>query len=1031
MVQGFTFGQCAFDTGTTRIDPESDVHFGLLLLLAAGDAAGVQRDEIASMLWPSSDDESSRHCLRQAMYRLRQLGAPVRLRGGRVSMPADECALDLRQILWEKPPRDELIRLGGLQFLPGYTPRIGAPFAQWVEELRQRVSGRLRRVLADEIADARSNDRYHQVGRLARALLILDPLNETATLGLAESMALEGSKVEAIRMLEAYEEEVGAVSGELRIPARLLRRRVSECLDDSLLPRHFEVPFVGREKELRELRDLFRLTSSGLAQTSMVTGEAGIGKTRLATELQRLAALEGATVATYNTSAGDTFTPLTTLVSVSQILLSLPGALGCAQEHLAYVRRLGTPETVNAWSVSGIAAEVAYAQMVNSIAELVAAIADEAPLILFVDDAHRLHQTTWRILMDLMERVDHRRVLVLLTARQLPEWFGTLRARSCERLTRHVRLAAFERDESLQFLKIWSNKNRVPITADDASECATTSQGNPFYLSELAGHIGRGGDPRAAPASIRELIEMQHAGLSKAGQRVLLVVALLESRATLSRTQQVLEVSINEFVASLEELEAAGLVVAIGACVRCKHDLVSAVSILQSTSGVQSFLRASIATFLEHEADETNSVELLGDAVTQWERARDFKHTHDAAVKLGQRLLGIGMGTEATNAFQKAESNAQSPRERVVSLEGQMIAYFLSARYAAVGRVAQSRIEALRALDPLRTANDEYELLSSEAQLYVVEAVPEVQRLLLLARDSRAATSVRFRAAALVAICGDNVFDVELIGQAMEAVFDLSRDQRSGHEPVVLDTVFHATIGDKNRALILAERLAFLSRSSSDHAPRLQGLRRSATAYFRLGDLASARSIFLESLTLAERLRLPQQQVAALSYLSKIDSACGRIDAAHEFVRRMRALEQSEVDTLYVERRALACEARLAWQCADAAAAPRILEECQLLPDAAIPRAQLEALVMCSGLRLLCSDSQLPSSDLARLLSFHGAAARFGEHDFALDVILAAMCRANMTAEASDLARAYLTDSRRESGGPMAQYAWLSALGCS
>ena len=113
-----------------------------------------------------------------------------------------------------------------------------------------------------------------------------------------------------------------------QLPVRVLRRRVSESLDDSLLLRRFEVPFVGRELEFAELRTLFRDVRRGAAMTAFITGEAGIGKSRLAGEVLRLAALDGATVATYHTSAGDAFTPISTLVTVGHLLLSLPGALG-------------------------------------------------------------------------------------------------------------------------------------------------------------------------------------------------------------------------------------------------------------------------------------------------------------------------------------------------------------------------------------------------------------------------------------------------------------------------------------------------------------------------------------------------------------------------------------------------------------------------------------------------------------------------------------------------------------------------------
>ena len=168
-------------------------------------------------------------------------------------------------------------------------------------------------------------------------------------------------------------------------------------LDDSLFLRRYEVPFVGREESFSTLRGMWREVRRGQSRAAIVSGEAGIGKSRMAGELLRLAALDGGYVVRYMTSAGDSFTPLSTLIAVGTQLLTLRGALGCDQEYLTYLRRLGTAETVSAFSVAGMAADILYAQLVQAFAEVMSAIAEEAPLIVFIDDAERLHPTTWRV----------------------------------------------------------------------------------------------------------------------------------------------------------------------------------------------------------------------------------------------------------------------------------------------------------------------------------------------------------------------------------------------------------------------------------------------------------------------------------------------------------------------------------------------------------------------------------------------------------------------------------------------------------
>jgi DNA-binding SARP family transcriptional activator len=138
VLRALTFGQCAFETPVARIAPDSEVHFGLLLSIVSAPADGVARDEVVSRLWPRAAGEDGRHCLRQAMYRLRQLGVSVQLNAGRIVLHDARSALDVHSLLYGTPTQAELVRLGAMSFLPSYEPSLGEPFDHWLETLRER-----------------------------------------------------------------------------------------------------------------------------------------------------------------------------------------------------------------------------------------------------------------------------------------------------------------------------------------------------------------------------------------------------------------------------------------------------------------------------------------------------------------------------------------------------------------------------------------------------------------------------------------------------------------------------------------------------------------------------------------------------------------------------------------------------------------------------------------------------------------------------------------------------------------------------
>lgn len=1015
VLRAFTFGRCAFESPLTRIAPDSEIHFALLLSIAAAPPSGVSRDELIARIWPRAEGDEGRHRLRQAMYRLRQLTVPVHLRAGHVSFDWAETALDLHLLLHGTPRRETLVELGALPFLPSYAPMLGEPFGHWLESLRARVATRLRRALADEVTSARSRGRFHEMGQVARALLSLDPLNEIGTMGLAEALALEGSKVEALRLLEDYEDEVGAINANLQLPVRVLRRRVAEVLDDSLVLRRFELPFVGREREFGELRQLLREVRSGQSRAAILTGEAGIGKSRLAGEMLRLAALDGVTLATYTTSAGDSFTPISTLVSVGQLLLTLPGALGCAQEHLAYVRRLGTPETVTAWSVTGMAADILYAQLVQALAELVSAIAEEAPLILFLDDAERLHPTTWRVVMDVWDRVGERSVCFLFAARRLPSWYGSLGPRSCERLTQHIRLFPFRREESLAFVQRWAEKNHVPVDHETADRFAATSQGNPFYLSELAAHLGRGGDQQETPPSIRELVTAQHAALTKGAQRVLLVIAIFEARATTARVTQVLEIPAADFMAALDELEDAGLVATNGPAVWCRHRMVGQIAASLGMPSIVAFAHGRAAELLEREADATNSVELLGDCVTHWERAGETRRAYEAAMKLGHRLVGLGMGEEADKAFVRAEGLAEDRDQRLAAVEGQMRACEIAARWSDVVALAMKRETTRLPSRSKRKKYDDFALLEAEARLFSSEGVPERVWLNDIVQSESLPKRTRLRAAVLIAIMADNFFESNLLRSAFSASSVLFDSDESSPEGVLLQTIVHATVGAKDRVAASLDRLVAHSREAPDFSWRLLGLRRSAEAFLRVGDPESAFECALEGSELAIRLKLPIQQAFALEKLVSISIARDKIEDALEFIRQFEQIKATDPTPLPIAKSRLLCDAKIAWIRGDESAALRVADACASIEPSPIPRAEQTLLAIQQSAAIVTGNDRASDVRVARLRNLCALGGRFGDQDFAVSVLVESLRRAGEKSAASRIRTRYLRVSRLES----------------
>jgi class 3 adenylate cyclase len=239
--------------------------------------------------------------------------------------------------------------------------------------------------------------------------------------------------------------------------------------------RDFDSPFVGRAQELRTLCETWdRVRAEGRCELVTVVGAAGVGKSRLVSELLFSIDCEVGQGRCLSYGAGVTYWP------VVEALTQLRGALPDAEKPLAAPLRAlledeGTASTD----------ELAWA-----FRKFVEAVAREHPLALVFDDI----QWAEDALLDLIEHVafvsSGAPILLLCMARpelhdRRPGWRGVLRLEplsreEAEQLV-HARLGAREPDPAIT--------QRIVAAAD----------GNPLFVQELAAMLQGGAADELVP----------------------------------------------------------------------------------------------------------------------------------------------------------------------------------------------------------------------------------------------------------------------------------------------------------------------------------------------------------------------------------------------------------------------------------------------------------------------------------------------------------------------------------------------------
>jgi pimeloyl-ACP methyl ester carboxylesterase len=199
---------------------------------------------------------------------------------------------------------------------------------------------------------------------------------------------------------------------------------------------------VGRDKELDQLKEFLHATINGKGSTVLVSGEAGIGKTRLIRELETYAGQLGLTVLEGRClyESPTPFLPFReALGSIFQV--SKSDTLPLRERKINKVVREAAPEFVQAIPIVGnLIAGVAVAYRtyrgekgkekptelgsllerdkgLEAISGLLVAISKKQPLLLFVDDLHLADTPSLSLLYYLARNVQNSRILIVGTYR--------------------------------------------------------------------------------------------------------------------------------------------------------------------------------------------------------------------------------------------------------------------------------------------------------------------------------------------------------------------------------------------------------------------------------------------------------------------------------------------------------------------------------------------------------------------------------------------------------------------------------------
>ncbi|MBI1260004.1 MAG: AAA family ATPase [Chloroflexi bacterium] len=478
------------------------------------------RHHIAFLLWPDASEANARNSLRQFLYQLRQALPNV---DHYLSSDAnvlcwhsnDDQSIDVQQFEmalaqaaageqsgdWGnvRTRLNEALSIYRGELLPGC-------YDDWITPQRERLQDEYRRAYQKLVRILEEQRDYGAALQAAQALLRLDPLADDAYITLMRLHSLNHDHPAARRVylsaVETLMQELGVEPGQaLQRAYERLQRIPDEYAASSLT-------LVGRQKEWQQLQMAWTRAAAGNANLTLIVGEAGIGKSRLAEELFTWAQRQHFTVARTRSYAAE---GRLSLAPVTEWLRSAGLRPHMAKLDAAWLMELTRllPELLDEYTdlarPNPITEYGERQHFFEALARVV--LAAPRPILLWIDDLQWCDLETLEWLHFLLRFEPRLDLLILGTARSeesppdhpLTSLARQLRAE--DRLST-VELKSLDASETAHLAALVEARN---WDTDSILRLYRETEGNPLFIVETV-RAGVIGDATSGEMGVRESI---------------------------------------------------------------------------------------------------------------------------------------------------------------------------------------------------------------------------------------------------------------------------------------------------------------------------------------------------------------------------------------------------------------------------------------------------------------------------------------------------------------------------------------------
>ncbi len=619
---------------------------------------------------------------------------------------------------------------------------------------------------------------------------------------------------------------------------------------------------VGRDRELEAL--LRAATVADETRMVLLSGDAGVGKTRLLTEaLEDLTKQGWRSLVGHCLDFGETSMPYLPFAEMLGQVGEIPELVEPELHHaLAQLRHRPSADEPS----EGLD----RAEVFEAMSALIEDLATHAPVVMVVEDAHWADASTRDLISFLLARRVPGRFLLVVTFRsdemhrrhplrkRVAEW---VRLPGVERIQLDPLPAGAVRGMVEQM--IGSRETAVGERYDDDIErIVQRSQGNAFYVEELVGAFLGGG--WSLPEDLADLLLVRLERLDESARDLVRVASAAGQRIPHDVLSRVAPVTEDELELALREAIDANVLVRTGDSEYAfRHALLGEAVYDDLLPGERMRLHTSYAEAVREVHGSRGAANLARHALA----SHDLPTALQASVEAGDQALATGGPDEAARHFttaleiyDKAAKDLENPPDEAELVARTVDALCSSGRPETAltlidshlarlapdaprlsrARLLLARVEALRS-----TETDARPSLASGEALELVGPEPTQLRARIVAMHAQA-------------LIWDGRFDEarQQADEAIELADQLDLPRLAADVSVTLTWLSqHVDLGEASRVEL--KRIIAEAHARGDALSELRGYMRCGGLEYDYGELAAAQTNYLEAARLARQIGRP------------------------------------------------------------------------------------------------------------------------------------------------------------------------------